>query len=241
MDEYELSSEEVYKILKEKGLDHFYHANTVKTSLTFIDSLALLSREHVEQNGLNQTTQSSDETDREFGIWNYIFLDGKDLAAYFSQPNLYGPILFAFVNELLLNENIPTIRITKFNPYYWTNEHSDSDKYFNNLNDFRNAYLTGNKHRDGGIMFIITTLNGRFDFTEYLSGIRVDKTGVNVRRRDGQLEDYCDAIINEFKRRLGTAYSEQLQFVIRNNYSFRNIYLWYYQRRRTEFNRLFNP
>jgi len=241
MDEYELNSATVYEILRAKGLNYFYHANTVKTSLNFIDSLALLSRGYIEENELEQTPQSSDDKDKVFGIWDYIFLDSNDLASYFSKPNKYGPILFAFGNELLLDDNIPTIRITKINPCYWTEELTDADRYFSNLDEFNNLYMTGNKLRDGGIMFIITTLNGKLDFGEYLSGIRVDKTGVRIKRKDGTYEDYCDAIINEFKRRLGPEYSDRLRFVIRDIPFFRNMYLWKFQRNRNEFNRFFNP
>lgn len=57
MENYALPSKEVYRILREKGLQYLYHANTVATSLTFIKQNALLSRHYVEANNLVQTWQ----------------------------------------------------------------------------------------------------------------------------------------------------------------------------------------
>ena len=109
--EVELNSKTIYEILKSKGITHFHHVNTVATSKSFLSKRALLSRQKVEEIGLQQTPQDSDEIDRKFDIYNYIFLDGIDLANYFSRPNIYGPVLFKFSIDALLK--IPTIRITK--------------------------------------------------------------------------------------------------------------------------------
>ena len=57
----ELNAKKLYAILNNKGIDSFYHANTVCTSKTFIDNNALLSRQYIEENNLNQTEQKSDE------------------------------------------------------------------------------------------------------------------------------------------------------------------------------------
>lgn len=241
MKNIDLDSRRVYEILLDKKLKFFYHANTVKTALTFIDSNAVLSREYVENHELNQTKQSSDDIDKKFGIWNYIFLDAKDLAEYYSQPNVYGPVLFAFDNKLLLDNRIPTIRITKINPCYWTPNHKEEDFYFSNLEDFNKSYLTGNKLRDAGIMFILTTLDGKLEFKDYLLGFKIDSPSINTRNKNGQTLDYSDAIINKIKSKLEPKFAEKLTFKKRKNKYFITVYHSAFENRIEDFERLFNP
>lgn len=241
MKDIDLDSRRVYEILIDKKLKFFYHANTVKTALTFIDSLAILSREHVEKHGLSQTEQSSDNIDKKFGIWNYIFLDAKDLAEYYTQPNVYGPVLFAFDNKLLLDTRIPTIRITKINPCYWTPNHKEEDLYFSNLEDFNKSYLTGNKLRDAGIMFILTTLDGKLELKDYLLGFKIDSPAINTKNKKGQTLDYSDAIINEIKCKLEPTFVKKLAFKKRKNRYFITVYHSAFENRIEEFKKLFYP
>jgi len=237
----DLDSNEVYRILKKKGISFFFHANTVRTSLTYIESNTLLSRDFVERNGLKQTPQASDEKDKKFGIWNYIFLDARDLAEYFSRPNVYGPVLFILDNILLLDPAIPTVRITKFNPCYWTEKNKIDERYFTDLNDFEKKYLTGNKLADGGIMFIITTLNGRFELSKYLWGFRIDNSGVNIKNKDGSIVNLTDSIISTFKTRLKSKYKDKLVFKKRDYWFFRNLYRWKHKNKFESFKDLFYP
>lgn len=241
MEGIDLDSKEVYNILREKKLKYFYHANTVKTSLTFMDSFALLSREYIERNGLVQTEQTSDAKDKEFGIWDFLFLDAMDLADYFSRPNVYGPVLFALDNKLLLDSRIPSVRITKFNPCYWTANHTTADLYYSDLEQFKKSYLTGDKLKDGGTMFIITTINGKLELDNYLAGFRVDSPGINVKDANGNTLDYSDAIINKIKGKIDPKYLDKLSFVRRDDWYFKNIYLWNFENRKKKFQNLFNP
>lgn len=237
----DLNSKEVYKVLVEKGLKYFYHANTVQTSFTFIDKNALLSRHYVEENGLKQTSQSSDQKDKELGIWDYIFLDAKDLGEYFSKPNVYGPVLFALDNKLLLDSSIPTIRITKNNPYYWSDKDNEDKHYYTDIEAFEKSYLTGDKDLDGKTMFIITTLSGKFDLTKYLVGIKVDNCGIEVTNKDGTEVNLSLSILNKVKEKLIPTYKDKLTFKIRNEWFFKNIYQWNYERNKNKFKRLFYP
>ncbi|MBK9485679.1 MAG: hypothetical protein IPO01_10855 [Chitinophagaceae bacterium] len=63
-----------------------------KKALTFIKQGALLSRGYVETNKLAQTAQTSDALDKEFDVWDTVFLDGTDLHKKFGSRNKYGPI-----------------------------------------------------------------------------------------------------------------------------------------------------
>ena len=97
-----LNNLELHKFFQEKGITHLYHANTVTTSISFIQAGGLLSRGDVEKNDLLQTAQESDGVDKTFDVWNDIFLDTADLHKLFSRQNRYGPVLFVFDVNLLL-------------------------------------------------------------------------------------------------------------------------------------------
>lgn len=64
----EFKAESIIGILKNKGISHLYHANTVKTSCTFLRNGGLLSRGAVEKLKLEQSPQSSDEIDKKFDV-----------------------------------------------------------------------------------------------------------------------------------------------------------------------------
>lgn len=55
-----LNPKELYTLLCNKNKKYFFYANTVKTSYTFIEHNGLMSCGYIEDNGLVQTTQSSD-------------------------------------------------------------------------------------------------------------------------------------------------------------------------------------
>lgn len=129
-----LNNQELHNALTEKGIRYLYHANTVATSITFLEYNGLMSRGAIEEKELHQTDQSSDELDKVFNVWNDIFLDTVDLHGYFPRQNLYGPVLFEFDVDLVLNEDYE-IWITKNNPIYWETDYTDEDKYFSNVQD----------------------------------------------------------------------------------------------------------
>lgn len=93
MNDCAIPAKEIYSILKEKEVPYLYHANTVASSLTFIQNRALLSRGFVERKGLFQTPQKSDTGDKEFDVWEHIFFDGADLHLKYKRCNHYGPVL----------------------------------------------------------------------------------------------------------------------------------------------------
>lgn len=180
----ELDSQEIYKILKKKGITHFYHANTVTTSKSFIDKGALLSRQKNEDLGLQQTSQDSDTIDKKFNLYNYLFLDGIDLADYFGKPNVYGPVLFRFSVDILLNT--PTLRITKSNPYYWKESTPLSQQYYLSCDEFDAEYKKGNKYQDGNTSFVFTCWNGFLPFSNGLIDICID----DPKRKNNQGTEY---------------------------------------------------
>ncbi|TOB51551.1 hypothetical protein, partial [Vibrio parahaemolyticus] len=134
-----LDNRELYELLSEKEVTHFHHANTVATSITFIENNGLLSRGDVANNGLYQTPQASDEEDIKFDVWGDVFIDTVDLHGLFPRQNLYGPVLFKFGLDFLLNEDLH-VWVTKNNPMFWSDNLSQEDKYFQSVGELRQRW-----------------------------------------------------------------------------------------------------
>lgn len=134
-----LNNKELYDFFKEIKIQVLYHANTVKTSMTYFEQKGLLSRGAVEDKGLIQTKQSSDSVDKILNVWNDVFIDTTDLHSYFGRQNYYGPVLFELNIDLLLNEDYE-IWITKNNPIYWNADTTDENRYFISVAELREKW-----------------------------------------------------------------------------------------------------
>ena len=129
-----LDNKEIYEFLKWNKVSNLFHSNTVATSITFIQKGGLLSRQDIEEQALYQTPQTSDGIDKLFDVFGDIFLDTTDLHKHFSRQNHYGPVLFRFKLELLLDENLD-IWITNNNPIYWDRHSEPEDNYFQSVKE----------------------------------------------------------------------------------------------------------
>lgn len=166
-----IDKRELYNYLKENGIAYLYHANTVTTSLTFIKNNALLSREYIEKNNLKQTDQESDEKDKYYNIYDNIFLDTCDFHSEelgYSRENKYGPVLFEFNLEILLDPEIKFINITKSNPTNWNN--GNKEDFLLELTEYK-----GSQIKSYNKMLIITVENSRIDLKKHLNSIYLDK------------------------------------------------------------------
>ncbi|SMP10734.1 hypothetical protein [Chryseobacterium profundimaris] len=134
-----LNNHELYDFFVESQILALYHANTVGTTITYLQNGGLLSRGAVETQGLFQTPQSSDAKDKEVNVWNDVFLDTADLHSAFRRENHYGPVLFEFNIELVRDETLE-IWITKNNPIYWNPNTPDNDRYFQSVAELRQLW-----------------------------------------------------------------------------------------------------
>lgn len=143
-----MKSSYVKDFLKSVGVDKLYHVNTVVTSLSFINQGGLLSRQTAEIMGVTQTPQSSDDIDREFGIYNDIFFDSVDIHDRAKRPNDYGPVMFVYFVDVLDTLTEYDICITKDNPIYWNEGMRDNEKYFSSEQEILFGFSKGdfNKH-----------------------------------------------------------------------------------------------
>lgn len=205
MEKYQLSAKSIYSILKEKDVKFLYHANTVLTSMTFIQERALLSRGFVSNNGLIQTEQKSDAEDVKFNVWDDVFLDGADLHRIYKRPNNYGPILFKMKLDLLLSPSINSVLVTKTNPWYWRVTDSWDDRYYSDVEEVKNDYLTGQKI-DARIMFTFRAVDRSIKLNKFLAGIEIDKPSIIVKIRkdfEANVGDFAFEKISESLKQNG--------------------------------------
>jgi len=124
-----MTNEEIKQVLIDKGVSHLYHANTVGTTVTFLRNGGLFSRGAVEDNGLYQTRQVTDESDKGFKIYYDIFFDSVDIHERANNLNDYGPVTFVYSLDLIDKLPRNSIKITKINPIRWENSMSEEEKY----------------------------------------------------------------------------------------------------------------
>lgn len=178
-DKYYISSKQLYTVLTNKGITNLYHANTVETSLTFINNRALLSRGYVEFHNLIQTVQNSDDKDKRVGVWNDVFLDGKDLSTYFHRPNYYGPVLFVMKLDLLNSPLFDKVLVTKDNPNNWNEnivDNVDKNRYYCSIDDINNNYLKGDYYKHARIMFTFRDIEDKMKLNKFCEKIILDQT-----------------------------------------------------------------
>ncbi|PWK14505.1 hypothetical protein [Tumebacillus permanentifrigoris] len=166
----QLDPKELLNLLKSLGVTYLYHANTVGTACTFLRNGGLLSRGGVASRGVFQTYQKSDDLDKEYGIWNDIFLDNFDIHQKRKIQNFYGPVLFIFHVDLLEINGLPPLCITKTNPTDWRNI-DISDRYYTSIEELRNS-----PYSEGDYFRMITLRNtlSVLPFNPYLVQIFLD-------------------------------------------------------------------
>ncbi|MFD5020221.1 hypothetical protein ACFWMP_15065 [Paenibacillus sp. NPDC058367] len=172
----ELDPIEIMEILKEKGITHLYHANTVQTASSFIKAGGLFSRGAMEDAEYLQTPQSSDELDKQFNVWYDIFLDSSDLHSLFNRQNHYGPVLFKFDVEILSQEGLPPLWVTTTNPIYWDENSKEEERYFQSTQEVNEGY-TDTSYRQ---MITLRNTSSPLLFEPYLEEIILDNPGVRI-------------------------------------------------------------
>ncbi|SDZ30718.1 hypothetical protein SAMN05444506_11477 [Pseudomonas syringae] len=137
-----MQAKEVYEVAQEKGIKHIYHANSLTTSISFLKLNSLASRKHVANSGLAQTSQYTDNSDKDLNVWDDIFLDTVDIHKRASSRNHYGPILFTFSLEAILSAT--GALVTKTNPSKWKTSTKIQDRYFTNIRELESEWDVGN-------------------------------------------------------------------------------------------------
>lgn len=167
-----MTGEEVFRVLSARGVKELYHANSVKTSVSLLLLGGLASRGRVEKAGLPQTNQITDTKDRDFGIWNDVFLDTVDIHDRTSNRNHYGPVLFVLSAEILLNlPPASRVLMTRSNPSKWNLSLSDEQRYFMTEEELEAGVDVGRFDH----MLVIRTGAGIVPFQHHLKSIILDE------------------------------------------------------------------
>nr|WP_315167441.1 hypothetical protein [uncultured Flavobacterium sp.] len=201
MENYKLPSKEIYQILRDKGLQYLYHVNTVSTSQTFIKQNALLSRGFVEENGLVQTDQKSDNEDKLYDVWNHVFLDAIDLHSLYSRANYYGPVAFLIKLELFNSPDLPYVHITKSNPMYWKLDTPIENKFYSTVEALKADYLTGKKLASR-IMFTFRDPGRRISLSAFVVSIGIDRPELLINLRSGGTKNIGDYTFDQISKTL---------------------------------------
>lgn len=174
-----LDNTKLHKLFQDKGVLDLNHANTITTSITFIEERGLLSRGGIENRSLLQTAQSSDGIDKDYNVWNDIFLDSTDLHTYFNRQNHYGPVLFKFSTDFLIHEDFE-IWITKDNPINWRKTMTHEQKYFSSVKELAEKWDSYQRQRK-----MLTIKNEmRPILFKYLTSIVIDDPQVDIVFKD---------------------------------------------------------
>lgn len=206
-----LNNQELHDFFVEKEILVLYHANTVRTSLTYFQQNGLLSRGAVEKLGLVQTHQSSDEADQVLNVWNDIFLDSTDLHTFFGRQNYYGPILFELDISLIQNDNYE-IWITKDNPIYWSRDSTNEQRYFQNVDELRNNWDNYQRQKK-----MITIRNNATPILfEYIRKVLVDDPRVKIPDGNGDYIHLFNDAAKLIKEQVSDGHILKGKFMIRD-------------------------
>ena len=143
----DLASARVCSALAAKGVDEIHHANSVITSCQFLRRGSLLSRGTIQRQSLYQSAQSSDRTDKKFGLWFDVFTDSVDIHARARRANVYGPVLFVLDAAIIAKAYTGRIWVTKKNPVKWGAD-TPADRWFQTVEDLEANLLRGRAFRE---------------------------------------------------------------------------------------------
>lgn len=201
-----------FKSMKQQQSGPFlYHVNTVQTAITFLKNNGLLSRGAVEDLGLIQTAQRSDDTDKALGIYYDIFFDSCDVHYECNNICFYGPVSFRYGIDLLndLDAEKKIIEVTKSNPIYW--KQIDRDNQYFNEGDIQ---LQGTGFTLGNFKQHITIVNHHapLSFTR-LESVILDEPDNSKKHQElfKKAKDYLAKLIND----LNKSNSTNVEFIIR--------------------------
>ncbi|MNF56216.1 hypothetical protein D3C84_376980 [compost metagenome] len=175
--------EEVYDVAQKKGMSHFFHANSLATSISLLKLNSLASRKHVESSGLAQTGQYTDDLDKSLGVWNDVFLDTVDIHRRASRRNNYGPVLFVFDSKIILSAS--GVRITKTNPSKWQINTPIEQRYFTSITELDTDWIAGNFDQ----MITLQTPNGAIPLDSNFLSVIIDDPATG----DAPSKDYMAA------------------------------------------------
>lgn len=165
----ELRANHVLEVLRSKGVEELHHANTVVNASTYLRKGKLLARGVADEQELIQSGQQTDQDDVRYGLWYDIFLDTVDIHDRKNGRNYYGPVLFSFDVEVLSEEWLATLWITRENPQNWTEDDDHRDRWFVSIEDVQQNF----RPTDFGSSIVLRSIGGKLRIKDYITRITV--------------------------------------------------------------------
>lgn len=187
-----MNAKEVKNVLINNNVYELFHANSVLTSLTFLNNGGLLSRGTVEDLNLPQTSQQSDEIDKKFNIYYDIFFDSVDIHQRAKRKNDYGPVTFVYSVNVLDSIGNYDVCVTKYNPQNYENNTTNKELYFTNYEDLNSNFTKG----DFAQQITIRKIREALSF-EYLKEIIIDYPGTSREKYFTSAYDALEKALKE--------------------------------------------
>ena len=165
----ELKAKDLYEVLMANKIESLNHANSVITSCQFLRYGSLISRGVIERKQWRQTSQMSDDLDKEFSIWNDVFVDSIDIHERASRSNVYGPVLIKIDPSILIKEYTGNIWVTKSNPTKWHNRPIE-DRWFQSIEELNSDFKKGTFDQ----MIVFRHSGGELPIKNYVKEILLD-------------------------------------------------------------------
>jgi hypothetical protein len=166
----EIPSKKVFEILKDKGVERIYHANSVVTSCQFLRYKSLMSRGTIDRANLFQTPQKSDGMDKRYGIWYDIFADSVDIHHRAKRANAYGPVLFELNVKIIEKAYTGRVWVTKCNPTKWKKNIKHEKRWFTSAQDLAKNFTYGRFDQ----MIVFRHCGGELPLDKHLEKIILD-------------------------------------------------------------------
>ena len=188
-----MNNAQLKKFLRDRNVLYLYHANTVVTSCTFFENGGLLSRGVVEDRGLFQTPQETDERDKQVDVFYDLFFDSIDIHRRKRNLNHYGPVMFVYSIDLIDSLPEDSIRITKDNPIRWHSGMTEEEKYFLSEDELKIGFAKGDFTQHFTIRHQMEPLSFK-----YLRKIVLDDPGVEDTRYFENAHQHLQKLIEQY-------------------------------------------
>ena len=142
-----VSPKELYKFLKDKGIDYLYFSTTVKNACSMIDYDTLMSLRVLSLNELPMSSVDNEDTYKRCHMWNKIPLYLCNLHGYFSRQNRNGPVCLKISVDFLLDIHDRDLYISKRNPLNWKKTLTKNDICYSSVEEFSECFDTLNSQR----------------------------------------------------------------------------------------------
>lgn len=179
-----LTNRELYDFLKFNGIKYLYHVTTISTAIGFIKHGGFISRKLAKDMDISYILRRDEAFYEEFDIYNDIFFNSFDLHIFYKRPNYFGNVTFLVTIDILIDDDMPSIVITKNNPLYWNKsiKHIYYDTIDEYIKDFYNAMNNLELYQQ--MYYAFKHCNDIIPFGKYLKTIIVDNPHYSFNRQD---------------------------------------------------------